>query len=184
MSYLTQVKVLNVMNVDGQISIAQVDSAWVIRLEGDLRADRGAGLLQAVHEITAEIEPQSQVVVDFDGVRLMDSTILGHLAKLAVLMRDSINKKPVFVNPSNDIRHVLSNMGFEMIADLESVDSSFLIPSSTSLNAIVDLPETNQQGLQRVLAAHQLLASLNEDNRVKFKDVIEHLKKAEKEWSP
>ena len=160
-------------NDDGRICVAQEDANWALRLEGDLRADKGAGLLQWIHGVMDQLNNDSRVVVDFAAVRLIDSTILGHLARLAVMMADASGERPIFVHASDDIRHLLVNMGFEHIAVLEQSDDSQL---PHSFRAVDDVEETRDQGLQRVLAAHELLASLSENNREAFKDVIDHLR--------
>ena len=93
------------------------------------------------------------------------------MAKISILYKERFDSLPTIISTNPDINRILQSMGFdqvfyivkELVSHLEYLDE---LPQKT-----VDESEMKQ----RVIEAHRLLMSLNENNREAFQDLVQNL---------
>jgi hypothetical protein len=109
-------------------------------------------------------------VMDFDACIGMDSTFLGVMAGAALQLRKTQPRGSLVVSHLNERNHELvQNLGLNRLltvddgADVSRSETSFL-ESKTVKDEI--------QAARAVLDAHRNLVEVDDDNAVKFKDVM------------
>ena len=155
---------------DGRFLYAEHDDAYVLKLVGDVRLTLCSTIDQFVERMFKGVSCQS-VVVDLTETENLDSTTLGLLAKMALFVRKSWHIRPLIVTDNADIIRLLGSMGFEQIFDIQR---------SCKVNAVADceLPaETMDEktARQKVLQSHQVLMTLNQHNRMAFRELVDNL---------
>ena len=162
----------------GSASSVQVglagDTAWV-RVVGRGSFQNSAGLKEFANEMTRL--GHRKFVVDLKQCELMDSTFMGMLAGIALRIGDQGSVKITGANTRN--RQVLTNLGLDRILTVESGSSAPPQPA--------DLHDASAvAGREAIIKAHENLVTVDPENAVRFKDVLEFLKdqKAEEQGSP
>ena len=145
----------------------------MLKLLGEVRLTLCSTLEGFLEKMFGESDFRS-VIIDLTETDTIDSTSLGLLAKLSIQAKKRFNLVPIIISTRDDITRILLSMGF---------DSVFVIVREldglTRLN-MSDLPcECNsEQAVQaRVLEAHRILMSLNEENRQAFSDLVKQLER-------
>ena len=112
------------------------------------------------------------VLVDLSDAIAIDSTSLGVLAKLSMAVQRERNKLPTLVCSSPDIIRILENMSFDDIFAI--VDNHYAASQNLAeLPMANDLDENTVR--ERVIDAHRVLMSLNDNNHAAFKDLVQAL---------
>lgn len=156
----------------GKIQFAESDGTYVLKLIGEVRLTLCSSLetfLQAMFE-----EPGFRsVIVDLSETETIDSTSLGLLAKLSIMARKQIEQRPVLISPRPDITRILMSMGFERIFVIVE-DAG----NHTSEYREIECNDCSEESTHaRVLDAHRVLMSLNENNRKAFSDLVKQLER-------
>lgn len=154
--------------MSGNICVGASDGTYVLKFNGDIRVGL-CGALDAFCERMLEAADFRGVIVDLADTIAIDSTALGCLARLSLAVQSLKDKIPTLICRSQDVRRVLLNMGF---------DDVFAIVQESALHDIelVDIPQVDEsQSRQRVIEAHKILMSLNDNNRETFKSLVEAL---------
>lgn len=156
--------------MEGRFLFAEHNGAYVLKLVGDVRLTLCSTIDQFVERMFRGVLCQS-VVVDLTEAEGLDSTTLGLLAKMALFVRKEWQIRPMAVTDSEDIIRLLSSMGFEQIFDIQR---------SCTVGAVADcelLPETMDEktAREKVLQAHQVLMTLNQNNRKAFRELVDNL---------
>ncbi len=156
------------------------DVAW-IRVEGAGSHQNSDRLREfARRRIT---EGTTAFVLDLANCPTMDSTFMGTLASLAL----ELKKKGVAVggidilnaNPRN--RQSLTKLGLQHLMSIDETGVSWqaereLVADNLSRPlAATDLDR--QERIEMVLEAHEALVKANEENRSRFRDVLEYLQR-------
>jgi anti-anti-sigma factor len=160
--------------MDGRFLFAEHQGAYVLKLVGDVRLTLCSTIDQFVERMFKGVSCQS-VVVDLTETEGLDSTTLGLLAKMALFVRKQWQIRPMAVTDSEDIIRLLGSMGFEQIFDIQR---------SCKVNAVADcelLPENMDEktAREKVLQAHQVLMTLNQNNRQAFRELVDSLCKGD-----
>ncbi|MFK0570691.1 STAS domain-containing protein [Endozoicomonas sp.] len=154
----------------GKIQFAESEGTYVLKLIGEVRLTLCSSLetfLQAMFE-----EPEFRsVIVDLSEAETIDSTSLGLLAKLSIMARKQINQRPVLLSPQPDITRILMSMGFERIFVIVEDDGNH----TNDYREIECSDSCEESTHARVLDAHRVLMSLNENNRIAFCDLVKQL---------
>jgi anti-anti-sigma factor len=154
--------------VNGKILVGDHDGVYVIRFEGDVRVTLCGSfdhyLEQMLHNPGFE-----SVLVDLSGAVGIDSTSLGVLAKLSLGVQEVKGKLPTLVCTSPDIRRILLNMGFDDVFAI--VDEDYDTDRSLGELAISNDMAIDEMR-ERVIEAHRVLMSLNDENEAAFKDLV------------
>lgn len=154
----------------GQIFVAEIDGANVIKFVGDVRLTLCISFDNFIDHMYRKSQCSS-VLFDLRDAASIDSTTLGLMAKISILFQDRFHKLPIVVSPDEGINHLLDSMGFDDIFEIvPSIDQEF--------ENIEQLPEEGideDSARSKVIEAHKILMSLNEENRNEFHDLINSL---------
>ncbi|NCF33502.1 MAG: STAS domain-containing protein [Proteobacteria bacterium] len=154
--------------MSGNISVGTYEGTYVLKFNGDIRVGL-CGALDAFCERMLNAADFRSVIVDLADTIAIDSTALGCLARLSLSVQKVRDKIPTLICRSQDVRRVLLNMGF---------DDVFAIVADGAVQSVdlVDLPEVDEgETRERVIEAHKVLMSLNENNRETFKSLVDAL---------
>ncbi|MBY4677896.1 STAS domain-containing protein [Marinobacterium arenosum] len=155
---------------NGAIFYACQSGRYVLKCVGDVRLTLCSSLDAHLQQVfaCAGIE---DILIDLTETDAIDSTSLGLIAKLAVKSQQLGLAKPALVSTNEDVTRVLMSMGFDHVFLL--LDQ--LPTSSSDLQALPWVQESDDQVKARIIAAHRVLMGLNESNREAFQDLIKAL---------
>jgi anti-anti-sigma factor len=154
----------------GQILVADHQGVYVIKLKGDVRLNFCISFDQFIDAMLAD-PLLASILFDLADAEAVDSTTLGLMAKISLLSQEKRNITPVILANNSSIKRVLHSMGFaDIFSIVDKLDSS-LTPSRSlccdDQNALVIK--------ERVIEAHKILMSLNEQNADTFKNLVKML---------
>jgi anti-anti-sigma factor len=144
-----------------------------IRVTGRGSFKVSATLKQFIAGIIAK-QPVSSVVLDLSDCIGMDSTFMGVLAGLSGRLK-STGQTLELVNLSEKNEQLLATLGVDKVIAHFSHSHGHALPEGP----VQSLPtqEASKKDLaETALKAHEELVELNEENRPRFKRVIEYLK--------
>lgn len=154
----------------GRILVAERQGAFVIKLVGDVRLCCCTTLDGFLDHMFASSDFAS-VVVDVSEADNIDSTTLGHLAKLGIRARDRFDFRPVILSTNPDITRVLESMGFDRIYDIRSDHPR----TEADLRELPMVDDSEAEMRSRVLEAHRVLMGLSDNNRAQFRELVDAL---------
>ena len=154
----------------GKILVAKKNGVYVLKLEGDVRLTICAALETFLEKMMLEPDLEA-VFIDLTDTIAVDSTTLGFLAKISIQTKKKFNWIPTIITVNDDITRVLMSMGFDQVFDFinERIDQPGNLEELESLGLGEDAMKV------RVLEAHKILMGLNEQNRSKFKELVDVL---------
>jgi len=154
----------------GKILYAEQDGIFVLRLEGDVRVTLGPTITTFLDNLV-KCSDFNSVIVDLRQATGVDSTALGLLAKISIKCKSTFDAIPTIVSTNEDITRILMSMGFDQVSHLvKELPEGCCNPG--------EIPEqwvSEDKLREQVLEAHKILMSLNEHNRLEFKDLVEAL---------
>mgnify|MGYP002700312673 CR=1 FL=1 len=154
----------------GKIEVAANSGVYVIKLSGDVRLNMCSALEQYLDQMF--VDPAFKtVLIDLSEAEGVDSTTLGQLAKISIISQQKYNLIPSILTPRTDITRILLSMGFDKVFYLLS-DQKEALEDFKELTCPV---EDEEQVRQKVIAAHEILMSLNEDNKNTFQELVDCL---------
>lgn len=154
----------------GKIEVANNDGVYVIKLSGDVRLNLCSTLESYLDQMFLNAEFKT-VLVDLSDAEGIDSTTLGQLAKISIVSQDKFGLIPTIISPREDITRILLSMGFDRVFYIIGE-----VPTQIS-----DLDELSceqldeEQMREKVIAAHEILISLNDDNKNTFQELVDCL---------
>jgi serine phosphatase RsbU (regulator of sigma subunit)/ABC-type transporter Mla MlaB component len=151
------------------ITWAQTDVAHVICLSGRVTWVLGEALLKAATDI---LQAGHALLIDLQECEYLDSTMLGTLHE--VVVRYDKATKPVEIQAvSAALVEAFEELSMKKVLSHRCATDK----PKTSERQLVAIPVTNvQRSQQRLLKAHEMLASLGDANKEKFADVIDAIK--------
>ncbi|MDP2227843.1 MAG: STAS domain-containing protein [Moraxellaceae bacterium] len=162
--------------LSGRILYAVHHGTYVIKFAGDVRVPLCASLEGFMERMLADAELHA-VLIDLTDTVAIDSTALGLIAKIAVSLKERLDRQPVILSTNPDVNRVLSSMGFDRVF--------LILEKAPAVNESLDeLPftEPSQQALTRnVIEAHRVLMDMNEKNRATFRDLVDMLECEERD---
>lgn len=158
------------MTKPSSILVGSVNRTVWVKVDGRGTFQNSPGLKEFVSQMIRR--GHREFIVDLEECELMDSTFMGTLAGVALRLREigQGELKAVNANPRN--ASLLENLGLDQ---LFSVESGQTVPSPQSLRE-AKVPADTQETKSTVLEAHEALIEADEQNAVKFKDVVEYLR--------
>ncbi len=138
------------------------DGVHFLRFDGDILHPL-APALDALLKRLIETDDCHSYLLDLTETRSIDSTMLGLLARIANIAKEQQMPPPTLICPNEDIIDLLMGIGFDEVFSLVACDGA---------------PLDDGQLTETMLAAHQELIALKEDNRLLFEDVIELLQRS------
>lgn len=157
---------------EGRILAASRHGAYMIRLEGDVRLTLCTTIDDYFQRMYEDPEFVS-VWVDLCKAEGLDSTTLGLLAKLALTVEQKFGFQPAIYSCDAGINRLLKSMGFQRLFDLREEACS--APAEGAPVPVVEGTESAVK--EKVIEAHRVLMGLNEENRDRFKDLLNVLER-------
>lgn len=157
---------------EGKILAASHHGAYVIRLEGDVRLTLCTTIDDYFQRMFDDPEFAS-VWVDLCDAEGIDSTTLGLLAKLALTVQKRFGFQPAIYSCDPGINRLLRSMGFQRLFELHQE----LCSNPDDIDEIPMVAGSESAVKEKVIEAHRVLMGLNDENRARFKDllnVLEH----------
>jgi anti-anti-sigma factor len=149
------------------------DGVHFLRFDGDILHPL-APALDALLKRLIETDDCHSYLLDLTETRSIDSTMLGLLARIANIAKEQQMPPPTLICPNEDIIDLLMGIGFDEVFSLVACDGAPLDDGQE----IAQAQSNNRQLTETMLAAHQELIALKEDNRLLFEDVIELLQRS------
>lgn len=160
----------------GQVLVAAHEGTRVLKLIGDIRLTLCKSMDEYMTNVFSDAAGYRQVVVDVRDADAIDSTSLGLLAKVAVYTKKHYGVKPIIFSTNPSITKLLKSVGFDQIFTIETQ-----VHASGDMGVFSMLPASGvcceKEEKQRVIDAHKVLMSINEENRLTFKDLVSSLEK-------
>ena len=155
-----------------QCRVLQADCSgvYILKLVGEVRLN-ACSTIDAVIEKIAESPNFRSLVVDLSETDHLDSTTLGMLAKLAVKAKEKSHFLPSIVSTNPDVTRIIESMGFDSVF----VITKEPIESESDLAEVEQKPLQEEDMRQTVINAHKVLMDINENNRDKFRDLVDAL---------
>lgn len=157
--------------MSGKILVGDHNGVYVLRFEGDVRVTLSGSFDHYLDRMLSDGRLEL-VLIDLSEAIAIDSTSLGVLARLSIQLQKKRGRLPTLVCSSPDILRVLTNMGFEDVFAM--VDENY-----RSEQNLAELPMAHDMSdavlRKRVIEAHRVLMSMNEQNEKTFKDLVEAL---------
>jgi ABC-type transporter Mla MlaB component len=148
---------------------AEMDTTHVICLSGRVTWVLGEALLKAATDI---LQTGHALLLDMQDCEYLDSTMLGTLHEV-VVRYDKAAKVCEIQGVSAALVDAFDELSMKTVLSHRRLND-LPIPGERELVAI---PATNvQRSQQRLLKAHEMLASLGDANKEKFADVIDAIK--------
>lgn len=155
----------------GQILVADHNGVHVIKLVGDVRLTLCISFDQFIDSMFSH-DQFCSILFDLTEAEAIDSTTLGLMAKISILAQERKHIVPVVVSVNPGISRLLESMGFDDIFEIiHHLDAPLE-------NNATELPMANmdeREAHSKVLEAHRILMSLNEQNRETFRDLVQTL---------
>lgn len=153
------------------------NGTYVLKLRGDVRVPLCTSLETFVEEQIGHDVDLRAVLIDLTETESIDSTALGLLARIAVLLQQrELGRAVIFcINP--DIQHILVSMGFDQV---------FRILNTTAAlrDRLAEVPGNciNEESVtQAVIDAHRTLMGLNESNQACFLSLVDALESEQRQ---
>lgn len=157
----------------GQILVADHQGVYVIKLMGDVRLNFCVSFDQYIDSMLADPNLVS-VLFDLSDAEAVDSTTLGLMAKISLLGQEKRQITPVILATNSGINRILTSMGFHDIFTIVDHLDSQLVPKQSLCC------EGQNENLvkERVIEAHKILMSLNQQNNDTFKNLVKMLEES------
>ena len=155
---------------NGRVLMANHQGKYVIKLTGDVRMTLCTTIDTCLNTMVLDSK-FSSVTVDVTEANGIDSTSLGLLAKISRMATPLMGHIPLLISSHPDITRIVESMGFK--------DRVYTMVTAAEMTQAVDLVEADIRPINedvardRVLEAHKILMSLNENNLQAFKELVE-----------
>ena len=157
----------------GKIQFAENEGTYVLKFLGEIRLTISSSLESFLDNMFNDHEFCS-VIIDLSETSTIDSTSLGLLARLSIQARKRFNLVPIIISTKDDINRILTSMGFDSVfVIVREFDGLIKLPMNDLPAECSSEPATQE----RVLQAHKVLMSLNEENRKAFNELVTQLEK-------
>ncbi|BFM06601.1 STAS domain-containing protein [Halioxenophilus aromaticivorans] len=154
----------------GHIFVAQQRGINVIKMVGDVRLTLCISFDSFIEQMFSDAGFVS-VVFDLRQALALDSTTLGLMAKIAITCERDFHFVPTVVSPDESINRVLESMGLEDIFEIvRSADTTMAKPEE-----LTRIETETTQAKDKIIEAHKILMSLNDENKAEFRDLVECL---------
>jgi len=112
-------------------------------------------------------------VLDLQNCVGMDSTFMGVLAGVSQRQQRENGKKIILCGVSDKLINLMKTLGLNRLVDIQEEIPSPATPELTELDAS---KETPLDSAHTMLEAHEKLVEIDEENRLRFQDVLDYLK--------
>ena len=150
------------------------DHVSVLKLEGQLRYPHAHALRRLADDLLAE-EQIETVLLDLRGVELIDSTVLGVLARMGRANLERRGRRAIVVCAPGEVATCLLSSALDTLFAM--VDDYTFEPSVSLVEVPIEPPKGVLEAKlgQLMLEAHRDLSAVNPRNSQAFQDVISAL---------
>jgi len=149
------------------------DGIHGLKFVGDIRYTFSASLDKFLNKLYEEPAPKG-FMIDLRETDMIDSTSLGLLANIANWMKRMGGPKVILVSIQDDINDLLQAIGFDQVFDMVDETGNFLGAAQE-----LELKNSSENELAPImLEAHLALMEIGDENKSKFKDVVELLEQS------
>jgi len=160
----------------GKIFIAVEDQVCVIKLVGDIRLTLSSSIDHYIEKMFTSKFPYKNILIDLMETEAIDSTSLGLLAKMSLYAQQRFTIKPTIFSTNPSITKLLNSVGFSQIFNIETgFDSHLEAIQGKELKTSESSNETKVK--EKVIEAHKILMSLNNENKEAFQELVSTLEK-------
>jgi anti-anti-sigma factor len=154
---------------EGRVLYADQDHVHVLRYVGDIRHPLAPSVGRFVDTLLERFADE-ELVVDLSEVDTIDSTNLGEIARIAIVLAERNGKRPAIVSTRYEINQILHSMALDEVFDLRTECAA-----KGDGEPIPAIAVTKELSLRVILAAHRRLMQMSEENRKKFAQVVDLL---------
>lgn len=154
----------------GKIEVAANGGVYIIKLSGDVRLNMCSAFEQYLDQMFIDSQFKT-VLIDLSETEGIDSTTLGQLAKISIISKQQFDLVPTIITPRQDITRILLSMGFDKVFCLLAGTTE----KYSNFDELTCTAEDEEIVRQKVIDAHEILMSLNEENQNKFKELVDCL---------
>jgi len=155
---------------DNKIYYATSDGVHGLKYVGHIRYTIGASLNKFISKLFEGPKPKG-FLVDLRETQTIDSTNLGLLARIANLMKQCGVPKVTLVSTNDDINTALFSIGFDEVFDIVD-EAGHAMTDGRELGL---KEQTGPDMARTVLDAHRTLMTIGDENKARFRDVVELL---------
>ncbi len=123
---------------------------------------------------------RTQLVVDLEDCPVMDSTFMGTLTGIALILQGKPGSLLQIVNANPRNTQLLQSLGLDQILELDTSGTTWLkereLVRENITQAVAAAPMDHSEHKEHVLQAHEALCQANAENESRFSDVLEFLK--------
>lgn len=112
-------------------------------------------------------------LVDLQHCVGMDSTFMGVLAGLSQRQQKESGRKVILTGVSDKLVNLMKTLGLSQLVEIQG-DAPETQPQE--LNELERIKETPLESANTMLEAHEKLVEIDEENRLRFQDVLEYLR--------
>lgn len=165
----------------GRYYYAEKDNITCIKMVGNLKYTTSSGFDRFVDGLVDR--GFSNLVIDLSEASYIDSTNLGLIAKLAEQSRKHEDTRVSIISTNEDINEILESVRFDRLFTIvESMEEVQQKLGEVEGEEIEDVDAGDREDLKMLLEAHKVLMDAHEENRPKFRDVVELLEKEMNEY--
>lgn len=154
-----------------KMQYAVLNGTYILKLVGDVRVPTCTSLETFVDQRIKNDEELRAVLIDLTATEAIDSTALGLLARIAVVLQQRGLGRPVLLCINLDIERILMSMGFDKVFRILRTTSAL----KSSLDELPSGDISEDAVTQQVIDAHRTLMSLNESNTQAFRSLVDAL---------
>ena len=161
----------------GKIFVAAKDDVCVIKLVGDIRVTICSSIDNYIEKVFATSFPYKNILIDLMETEAIDSTSLGLLAKMSLYAQKKFAIKPTIFSTNPSITKLLEGVGFSQIFNIET---EFCFDFNNARRKELKVSEScNEKKVRdKVIEAHKVLMSLNNENRAAFRELVSTLEES------
>ncbi len=156
---------------EGRIYYATRRGNYYLKLVGDVRVTLCTALSNYVDRLF-EADLLKSVVVDLRDARVVDSTTLGFLAKVA-LHSELSGIKPLLIITDSSMIRLIEGMGFDEIFQITDDFSK----TTSDLEEMKFCSGSSDVTREKVIESHRILMSMNSKNMKTFSSLVKALER-------
>ncbi|PKN77322.1 MAG: hypothetical protein CVU52_00990 [Deltaproteobacteria bacterium HGW-Deltaproteobacteria-10] len=155
----------------GTVCFARTGNVVILKLIGNIRYQMGPSLDDYLDHLFARGDFED-ILIDLTETRMIDSTCLGLLARIANNIHDRFGRKATIFSLHDDIDRILEGVGFSAVFNIIHGD----LPLDCKMEKIADCDETREELAKTLYNSHRILCDLNEKNRAAFQNILDALR--------
>ncbi len=155
----------------GTVCFARTGNVVILKLTGKVRYQMGASLDDYLDHLFARGDFED-ILIDLTETRMIDSTCLGLLARIANYIHDRFGRKATIFSLHDDIDRILEGVGFPAVFNIIHSD----LQMACEMERIAVCDENRDELAKTLYNSHRILCDLNDKNRAAFQNILDALR--------